>query len=330
MSLLAEHLFACRTPAELYRLQILIECVAVPTEMGLPKPYIGRLPEEAGNWLSRIYTLMFTQSRIVQPFDRRVIAPHVTLYSARRSADEPRDLLVAFCGLADRLQIPIPVMLQYLDADRYDVLLLRDPTKKIYLEGVPDYAPDLAGVARRIGRDLDLASYGAIRSYGTSGGGWAAMTVGTMLGADRAIAMSANPPGASFRLNRAWKQRGYSTEAEAADFGAFERQFNALPDRRTRLFAFYGADYESDRIGAQAFERLVGAIGIGFRGVNDHNLVLQLLLAARFGTFLDRYLNGDLDLITPPPGERLLDIGSLDIPPAASPGSGEPELASAG
>lgn len=318
MTLLAEQFMACRTPADFYRLQILAECDAVPTDLAPMFRHRDMMPREALAWMANVQHMMFAQATTLQPFRRQRISRNVALYTTRTDPDEQRVLLVAFCGLADRLQVPILAVLQHLDGKCFDVLLLRDPSKRIYLQGVPDYAPDLGLVAERIRADVDMDRYRGIRAIGTSGGGWAAFTVGTMLGADRAISMSGKPPGATFRLTRMWEKRGYSLDDQSADFSAFERFFNRIPVRSTRLLAFFGADYQSDREGAEAFEQLVGAIGIGFRGVNDHNLMFEILKQRLLATFFDRYLNGDLDAIIPPPGERLLDFSSLG-PPAARP-----------
>ena len=323
MNLLVEHFLACRTPADFYRLQILAECNAVPSEVAALLPYRRVLPKEALEWVASVQSMMFAQATTVQPFRRKAISGNVALYTTRSDPEEPRDLLVAFCGLADRLQVPILVVLQHLDGTRFDVLLLRDPSKRIYLQGVPDYAQDLALVAQRIRADVDLERYRAIRSIGTSGGGWAAFTVGTMLGADRAVSMSGKPPGATFRLTQMWERRGYTLDDQNVDFLSFERLYNSIPVRSTRLLAFFGADYQIDREGAEAFEQLVGAVGIGFRGVDDHNLMFEILKRRLLTTFLDRYPTRDLDEIVPPPGERLLDFSSLE-PPAARPDWGAP------
>jgi hypothetical protein len=316
MNLLVDHFMACRTPADFYRLQILAECDALPADLAVLVGHRDVLPREAVTWMENIQGMMFAQATAVQPFRRRLISRNVALYTTRRAPDEPRDLLVAFCGLADRMQVPIPVVLQHLDGRRFDVLRLRDPSKRIYLQGVPAYAADLALVAERIRRDVDLDRYGSIRTIGTSGGGWAAFTVGTMLGADRAVSMSGKPPGATFRLTQMWERRGYALDDQNADFTVFERLFNSIPVRSTRLLAFFGAGCQPDREGAEAFERLVGAVGIGVREVNDHNLMFEILKRRLMATFLDRYLTGNLDEVVPPPGERLLDFGNFE-PPAA-------------
>lgn len=316
MNLLVEHFMACRTSADFYRLQILTECDAMPVEMGVLFRCRDILPKEIEGWTQTLQAMMFAQATAFQPFRRQQISRNVILLTTRGAPAEPRDLLVACCGLADRLQIPIPAVLQHLDGKRFDVLLLRDPSKRIYLQGVPEYAADLGQVVERIRQDIDLAGYRSIRSIGTSGGGWAAFTVGAMLGADRAISMSGKPPGATFRLAQMWEKRGYSLDDQNADFSVFERFFDHIPDRSTRLLAIFGADYQIDREGAEAFEQLVGAVGIGFRGVDDHNLMFEILKKRLLATFFDRFLTGDLDEIVPPQGERLLDFDSLRPPPA--------------
>ena len=217
MNLLVEHFMACRTPADFYRLQILTECDATPNDIASLSRYRTMLPPEVSAWSENIRAMMFMQAKTVQPFRRELISRNVALYTTRNGQDAPRDLLLAFCGLADRLQVPVPVVLQHLDGSRFDVLLLRDPSKRIYLQGVPEYAPDLGLVAERIRRDIDLAGYRSVRSIGTSGGGWASFTVGAMLGAERAVSMSGKPPGPTFHLVRMWEKRGYSLNDQHAD-----------------------------------------------------------------------------------------------------------------
>jgi hypothetical protein len=319
MNFLLNQFLACRRTSDYYQLQILAECDALPSELADMLRYADVLPEPSKEWATTIRRQLHAQAPAIQPYRRQAIVRNVVLYTTRTRPEEPRDLLIAFCGLVDRLQLPIPVVLQHLDGSRYDVLLLRDPSQRIYLQGVPGYAPDLKQVADRIGRDLDLGRYRSIRSFGTSGGGWAAFTVGAMLGADRAISMSGKPPSATFRLAKVWEARGYSLDEQEADFAVFERLFNAIPDRSTRLLAFYGADFDADREGAEAFERMVGATGIGFRGVATHNLMFEILKAPALATFLDRYLTGDLGQVVPPAGQRMLDMESLGQPPDAAP-----------
>lgn len=330
MNLLVEHFMACRTPADFYRLQILTECDATPNDMASLFRHRTMLPSDITAWLENIQAMMLMQAKTVQPFRRELISRNVALYTTRKEPNAPRDLLLAFCGLADRLQVPVSVVLQHLDGGRFDVLLLRDPSKRIYLQGVPEYAPDLRLVAERIRRDVDLAGYRSLRSIGTSGGGWASFTVGAMLGAERAVSMSGKPPGPTFHLVRMWERRGYALDDQHADFAIFERLYNSIPVRSTRLLAFFGADHQPDRDGAEAFEQLVGAAGIGFRGVGDHNLMFQILKRRLLATFFDRYLTGDLDEVVPPPGERLLDFSSLS-PAHRDPGAtGQKTAVSAG
>ncbi len=313
MSRLADQLMACRTAAELYRLLIKVECDDVPAEIAAALRADYPLPADVRSWLGKMRTMMFSQADAVQPYWRRRISANVALYSTRE-AQEPRDLLIAFCGLSDRLQAPLPVILQHIDGARFDVLVLRDPTKRIYLRGVPGYGDDAALVAESIRRDMDLRRYRSVRAFGTSGGGWVAFTVGALLGAERAISLSGMPPTATFRLSQAWGALGYSLDEQEADFAVFERIFNAIPDRSTPLLAIYGGAFEQDRLGAEGFEKLVGATGIGFEGVDSHNLLARIMRRNLLRSFFDRYFLGDLDRIVPPPGQRMVPMECLEEP----------------
>ncbi|MEN3976842.1 hypothetical protein [Emcibacter sp. SYSU 3D8] len=314
MNQLLDHILACRTQADYYRLAIMAECNAVPSDMAVLFRHMDRLPKESLEWAERTRALMFAQADIVQPFRRTLVSSHVAFFTTRQAPDEPRDLILACCGLVDRLQVPISVVLQHLDGRRFDVLLVRDPTRRIYLQGVPDYGSDLRLVAERIRRDVNLDAYRSVCSLGTSGGGWASFILGSLLGADRAISMSGKPPGLTFRLARMWEKQGYSLDKDNAGFGVFQQLFDSIPDPSTRLLAFFGADYRDDREGAEAFEQMVGAVGIGFRGIDTHNLMGTIVERRRLATFLDYYLTGDLGKIVPPAGQRTVELDSFDQP----------------
>ena len=62
---------ACRTPADFYRLQILLECDATPRQLARLFPFEDRLPQEAREWVRQTRAVMFLQATRVQPFWKR-------------------------------------------------------------------------------------------------------------------------------------------------------------------------------------------------------------------------------------------------------------------
>jgi hypothetical protein len=311
MSRFAELIRGCQSPTDLYRISIQIETLATPGEVEDLYRQIGTFSESTAAWLKNLRNMMVAEAPALQPFGRRPLGDCVTLYSTRRGADEPRDILIGFCGLADRLQLPVAVICQHLDGSRFDLLLLRDPTKRVFLEGVPGYAPDIEALAARLKADLKFDTYRSVYCLGTSGGGWASLTVGALLGAERALAVSGKVPAPTAKMQHVWKLRGHADRLAETDFDVFERFFAARDNTAPGLLAFFGADNDGDRKDAENFERIAGASAIGFAGVSQHNLMFELLRRRRLATFLTRYLTGDLAAVVPPAGERLLEIEAL-------------------
>jgi hypothetical protein len=242
----------------------------------------------------------------------------VCLYSTRQSPEEPRDLIIAFCGLANRLQLPTAVFCQHLDGSQFDILLVRDPSKRIYIEGIPGYAPSLALVADRFRRELDLDAYGSVYCLGTSGGGWAALMTGDMLKARRAISIAGKPPALTPKLQHVWTSTGGPTAD--VDFGVFERYFAETAARFTPMIALFGADNPADREGSIAIQRITGAKAIGLMGIADHNLMFELLNRRCLARVLRHYLlenlgdNTQLTGETPPPIEtRATEAAKQDL-----------------
>ena len=297
MSTLLENIRACQTNAELYRLSIHIENHATPTDVAALHQRIDQVGEKSIAWLENLHRMMFREVTTLQRYERRVIAENVYLYSTPRPSDEARDLVIAFCGLANRLQIPTPVFCQHMDGSRFDILVVRDTSKKIYVEGIPGYGANLVLVAERLRRDMNLDAYGSVYCIGTSGGGWASLMMGSLLKASRAIAVAGKPPALTPKLQQAWTNAGFADDAKKADFAVFERYFAQADSTATSMLALYSADNEPDTRGAKALARITGAKAVGFLGISDHNLMFELVNTRHLAAVLRHCLLGNLDEI---------------------------------
>jgi hypothetical protein len=311
MSTVVEQFQACKTAAEVYRLSIHIENNATPTDIVALRQRLAMLPKGSEPWLENLCRMMFRESAILQRFERHPVAENVCLYSTPRTGNEPRDLLIGFCGLADRLQLPTPAFCQHVDSRQFDLLLVRDTSKRIYVEGVPGYGTSLALVAERLRRDIDLDKYRSVYCLGTSGGGWAALMVGALLRVQRAMAVAGKPPALTPKLQQVWNNSGHADGALNADFAAFERYFTESGGTSTPMLALFGADNPADRESAHALARITGARPIGFIGVSEHNLMFELLRSRGLAAILRRCLLGDLEDIAPASGEALVHIEAL-------------------
>jgi hypothetical protein len=140
------------------------------------------------------------QQRSAARYLRYELGRYVSFYSANRGAST---LIIAFCGNAFRLMMPISHFLQMIDEDRYDVLILSDIQRRHFDAGVAGFANSLLEMLTRLKSFVDARAYRRLIAYGTSMGGLPALRAGLWLGADRAVSVGGgcckHPP----RLTRA-------------------------------------------------------------------------------------------------------------------------------
>lgn len=143
------------------------------------------LYRDKGLW-RRVYGLRpYVLPWQVRPYSREILSPGVTLYTAGRSA---RTLIVGLCGRDQRLFLPVGIILQNLDHERFDLITLWDRRELHFDHGIEGYARSLPDLAARLSDFAASRGYSSIVTYGTSMGGIPAMRIGQLMEADRAIA----------------------------------------------------------------------------------------------------------------------------------------------
>jgi hypothetical protein len=276
---------ACRTPADFYRLQIALENECAPVEILARVGPKERLPLPARKWIERLEGMMRSAGESLQPFERISLSENVQLYRMKGKQAAARSLILGFCGNFQRLMVPLPIFLQHIPADDFDVVVFRDPTKMLFLRGIPNYVPGLGELPARLARDLSLESYETLRCLGTSAGGAAALAAGAALGAERAFAYG----GAHPYLSEGTLPR------DDADLNGFDPIFRESACLSTRFRAFFGAQNQRDRENAAS---LAGAFkGVRMAevpGVAGHNMFYELFERGELAGFLGRTLLGDI------------------------------------
>ena len=69
-------------------------------------------------------------------WSREKIKENIFLY--KNSKNENENLLIAFCGNMMRLMMPTYIFLGHIERDCCDILLLRDPTMRHYVNGIKE------------------------------------------------------------------------------------------------------------------------------------------------------------------------------------------------
>ncbi len=136
-------------------------------------------------------------------WSRHAINKNVHHYSTTLSAPKPKQkiLIVGFCGRAMRLMIPIFRFLIHLDADQYDLLLLRNLSRDHYANGIQGICEDLGSLAAWLDSLTRDMGYTRRISFGTSSGGLAALGVGIANGWQKSIVVGADAPSKHPRLD---------------------------------------------------------------------------------------------------------------------------------
>jgi hypothetical protein len=271
----------CRSRADYLRKLIEVENEATPAELHALAGGCVNFPTDAAARLQATLDLMDRCGAPVRPFVHTRLSPGASLY---RHGTEVRgkSLLVCFCGVAHRMMVPIPVFLQLIPEDRFDVLVFKDPAGQDYLRGVPDFGGDLRQLAGSIRTRLDPDGYADVRCLGVSSGGAASLYAGLLLGAERAVAIGGRHPTLASRRGGLMDLIGRSTGRE------FDQAVGDLATRHgTRLLAVFGGDAPRDREGAESLRRHLPACGLlPVEGLSEHNLLVRFVENGKAAGFL--------------------------------------------
>jgi hypothetical protein len=216
----------------------------------------------------------------VQPFRRRPVTPDVSVYSAG-GRPEAKTLIVAFGGAGGRLGLPVANVLQALDADRVDLLMLRDPDRRAFAFGAGGFATDLAGLVAALRERFSLWRYRRVVTLGFSMGAAPALKAGQQLQAERAVGIGTRRPNDDLMLVR---RRPVGPVFDP--FCACRR------DQPRRGLLVYAEDCARDAEAARRMEATGAGRRVVLRRMADHNLVARLWSMGELRPFLTLLVNG--------------------------------------
>jgi len=264
----------CRSKNEFNLLHIAFENILAPAEFGYFTDLVAtqQLPQQTYEWLRKIWGLSPGIYDCPQRFQRAVLADNVLLYRDPAANHTQKTLLIGFTGNARRLMMPIAMFLQCLDAHLWDVLLLRKGLEQSnYLQGVRGIAGNFPDLADYLRKAVPADKYRRVMTYGTSGGGFAAILGALLLGAARGVSVCGALP-----------------QLDPLHAQLVER---SSPSSETNQFHYiYGAQSETDRQSALALQNKFGGRLHPVQGVNDHYVLKPMLKAGQFQTFLSELL----------------------------------------
>ena len=252
----------CQSVTEYYRVQIEIQKYATPFDIAALGQHPGSWPGEFDAWIGNLHSDLVLATPAVQDFRLHRLGDAVNLYSGPSRAPH---LIVAFCGKADLLFMPIGLMLQYFSAKRHVLLVLRDPVRAGFIGGIAGHSTTFREMIDKLRRELDFSQFDSIRTFGSSGGGGAALAAGLLLDASSAVSFSGHLPSASPR---------YGSEAASA---ALERILrSAMPG--PPYACVYSASNAVDSQNAAALASAISVRSVRLMPVagDGHNVIYPL------------------------------------------------------
>jgi hypothetical protein len=215
-------------------------------------------------------------------FQKIDLSPDVTLLKPVTAA--VRRLVVCFCGGAHRLMLPLPMFLQIVPEDQFDLLILRDRSRRLYLGGATDFGTTFAQTLSMLSDFVANRGYHETRCYGVSSGGAPALYAATALRARIGLSISGKHP--TTLVDDIQFPDGFDgMELDKA----LSQVKTAQPS--VDLKAVFGAGCPRDREGAEVMARLLPGLGsFAVEGCAEHNINAWLLEKAALLAFHERFL----------------------------------------
>lgn len=240
-----------------------------------------RLIRERGQ-LARDLRAALARAREPLAWERRRVAEHAFLFAAPAHDPAATTLVVGFASRAMRLTAPTYQLLCALDPRAHALLLLRDPARNHFEDGIPGLGDSIERVADWLAGSPEIRAHREVVALGTSAGAVPALIASLRNGWPRTLLCGADDPANHPRLARALDDALDTLDALAAP--------NAHAARDGVVIA-YSAPIARDRKGADALvARLPGALRIAEERFAHHALLHHLQLRGELGDFLDRHL----------------------------------------
>lgn len=259
-----------RTPAELARLIYQLEGIT-PGAEAEEKP--GRM--EAFNlrrrhrrWVRQIKSELGPEAG-KSSWKRATLANSAYFYTNGVQERDNKTLLVAFTGNQHRLMMPTYRILQNLDVERFDMLMLSDPRRLLFADGIEGLGSDLMELSEFISSFSEPSGFGRIVSIGTSGGGFAALFVALKFGWSRAITVGS---------------ACLSDHKQLSDI--LTRLASDLRHRNTEIFATFSSNSRDADSANQIKEMFPWTALMPDHRFTDHNLLMELFRKGELRQFL--------------------------------------------
>jgi hypothetical protein len=204
----------------------------------------------------------------------------VTLYTADIGSCAEKTLIIGFTGNFHRLMLPLPVLLGCMNPTLYDVVVLRDFSRRFFSMGIPGLGADFFQALQNLRNHVDPAAYRNCVALGTSSGGLPAVLAAIRLELHRGVSIG----GLDFP----------QFVAKLREFGVSEEPYTALlasrPESFPELLLVFGAGYAADVVAARGLHGRVPSRLLAVNACDEHLVLAWKLVRGRLPVFLSKLL----------------------------------------
>jgi len=287
VELYRQNLRGCQTENQVNWVHIAFDNHLAPAELrGLAAALAADPPDSLGRRWSAAAVASLPVNR-VRPVEFRRIGIHdgLSVYTAGAGRARDKTLVIGFSGRAQRMMVPTAALLDCFNPALYDVVILRDPARLMFVRGIPGLGGTFFEILSNLGRHVDLPAYRNVIPLGTSAGGLPAILAAQALDLATGICVSG-------------QEFGVFVEC-AASAGVSEEPFRQLLAARSgrprRLVLACAADNDKDRAATEDLAARVPARVVTVRNCATHGVLGHLARQKRLPAFLAKMLDQSLE-----------------------------------
>ncbi|HET7032544.1 MAG TPA: hypothetical protein VFJ48_05425 [Casimicrobiaceae bacterium] len=298
----------CRMQGQIDRIHLALANYITPAEARHFRSALAADPADSPGrkWITGFTDAMPTHAVRPFEFERRRLSNSATYYTADVSSRDRKTLIIGFTGRFHRLMVPTAWFLDCLNPALYDVVVLRDFSKSVYIAGIAGLGDEFCAALANLATRIDARAYRNTVSLGTSAGGLPAILAAILLGLDRAVAIGAQDLP---RVAEVLKTRGRSDETYATLLASRPQPF-------PEVLIVCPADHPADLAAATSLQQRLPARLLKVRGCADHGLLGWQHAHRMLPAFLAKILGQNLE--EPPAAQTTLAtswvVGSNNAP----------------
>jgi hypothetical protein len=277
----------CRTENQVNRVHIALENYLTPTEARYLDAALAAEPADSpsGRWIARLRHFMPADAARPVEFERRAVRKDVTHYTADVGSPAQKTLILGFASKGQRLMLPMHCVLGCLNPALYDLIVLRDFSKRFFSTGIPGLGGDFFESVSNLRKHVDLGAYRSSVALGTSAGGLPALLAAILLRLDRGVSIG----GIDFPL----------FAARLRSYGVSEEPYAALlasrPDPFPELLLVYSPGYAIDEPAARALHQRVPSRLWPAKNCKGHAVLAWKFAHRRLPAFLSTILGQGME-----------------------------------